>query len=142
MYDCPACGAEDVADQAACRNCGAGLSLLLQLGQVADLWFNRALAELRNDAPNRGRALEWLSACCAARPTDAAARLAQAKIWAQLDCWPEAQDALDRAAKIEPEAPELNLIRQALQEAEANAGYRAPPARKVNKGGKKKRSRR
>jgi regulator of sirC expression with transglutaminase-like and TPR domain len=93
------------------------LSLLQRLDAVADAWFNRALEALAAGAP--GRALEWLSACCAARPTDAAARRAQAKVWAQLGHWEEARDALERAAAIEPDVPELEAIRQALREVTA-----------------------
>ena len=81
MYSCPACGAEDVAGRAACR-CGADLSLLLRLDGIADAWFNRGLEALAEGAP--GRALEWFAACCVARPTDAAARLALARVWPQL----------------------------------------------------------
>jgi tetratricopeptide (TPR) repeat protein len=115
-YNCPACGADDVAHRAVCR-CGADLSLLQRLDGIADAWFNRALAALAEGAP--GRALEWLSASCTARPSDAAARRAQAKVWAQLGRWAEARDALQRAAALEPDAPELALLRQAFKEAEA-----------------------
>lgn len=114
MYCCPACGADDVANQSVCR-CGADLALLQQLEVLADVWFNRALEALKNGAP--GAALEWLSACCAARPTDAPARRAQARVWAQLGRLPEACAALDRAAEIEPDAPEVEEIRQALRSA-------------------------
>ena len=114
MYSCPACGAEGVANRSACR-CGADLSLLQSLDSITDAWFNRALEALAEGAP--GQALEWLSACCVVRPTDAAARRAQARVWAQLGLLQEAQDALDRAAAIVPDAPELADIQQALEEA-------------------------
>ncbi len=117
MYNCPACGAEDVANQPVCR-CGADLSLLQRLDAVADAWFNRALEALAEHNP--GRALEWLSASCAARPTDAAARRAQAKVWAQLGRWAEARDALSRARDIEPDEPELVDIELALQALESS----------------------
>ena len=113
MYSCPACGAEDVAKRSVCV-CGADLSLLERLDAVADAWFNRALEALEEGAV--GRALEWLSACCAARPTDAAALRAQAKVWAQLGHLKEAQGALERAAAIEPDGAETAAIRQALAE--------------------------
>jgi tetratricopeptide (TPR) repeat protein len=113
MYSCPACGTEDVAARANCL-CGADLTLLRRLDEIADAWFNRGLEAASAGAP--GRALEWLSACCVARPTDAAARRAQAKVWAQLGCRAAAEDALARAAAIEPDAPELAVLRQALQE--------------------------
>lgn len=116
MYNCPACGIEDVAQDTNCR-CGADLSLLLQLDSLADLWFNRALGELRDNAP--GRALEWLSAACAVRPADAAARRAQARLWAQLGRYGEARDALARSAELEPDAPELVAIVAALNDEEA-----------------------
>lgn len=114
MYSCPACGAEDVSNRSTCR-CGADLTLLQRLDALADAWFNRALEAL--DLGKPGQALEWLSACCAARPSDAAARRAQARLWAQLGHWPEAQDALERARAIEPDAPALAEIQQALQDA-------------------------
>lgn len=113
MYSCPACGTADVAARTTCL-CGADLTLLRRLDEVADIWFNRALEAAAAGAP--GRALEWLSACCVARPTDAVARRAQAKVWAQLGCWAAAEEALSRAAAIEPDAPELAALRQALQE--------------------------
>lgn len=131
MYSCPACGAEEVASRAAC-SCGADLAPLQRLDGMADAWFNRALEALA--AGHTGRALEWLSASCAARPTDAAARRAQAKIWAQLGLWQEARDALQRAADIDPDAPELAALRAALQDAaspsaeKVKAGFATPSA--------------
>lgn len=113
-YCCPACGAENVANQSTCR-CGADLLLLQKLDAVADAWFNRALEALADGAP--AQALEWLSASCAARPTDAAIRRTQAKVWAQLGKWEAAQDALDRAAVIDPDAPEVVEIQAALLDA-------------------------
>jgi tetratricopeptide (TPR) repeat protein len=112
MYSCPACGAVNVADLLTCR-CGADLSLLQGLDALVDAWFNRALEALASG--ETGRALEWVSACCVARPTDAAARRVQAKIWAQLGCWNEARAALEQARLIEPDASETNEIEQALQ---------------------------
>jgi tetratricopeptide (TPR) repeat protein len=112
VYSCPACGADAVEGQAACR-CGADLSLLLRLNGMADAWFNRALEALARGAP--GRALEYLAACSAARPTDAAALRALAKVWAQLGRRAEARDALERAAEIDPGAPELEALRRALR---------------------------
>ena len=117
MYSCPACGAKDVNNQSTCR-CGADLSLLQRLDALADAWFNQALEALTHNNP--GHALEWLSASCAARPTDAAARRAQAKVWAQLGRWAEARDALSRAREIEPDEPELAEIELALQELESS----------------------
>jgi tetratricopeptide (TPR) repeat protein len=108
------------------------------LEALADAWFNRALAALAEGRP--GRALEWLSACCAARPTDAEARRAQAKAWAQLGRWVEARDALDRAAEIDPDAAELEVIRQAVDAAEAQAAPKAP--RPSGRPGARKRKRR
>lgn len=122
MYSCPSCGADDVGGRAVCR-CGADLGLLQALEAVSDVWFNQALAELEAGRP--GRALEWLSACCAARPADAEARLAQAKLWAQLGRWAEAQEALDRAAEVEPELAELAAVRQAIAEAKPAADQAA-----------------
>jgi len=124
MYACPACGRDSVADTAACE-CGADLSMLRVLEAIAEQWFNRALQALAEGRP--GSALEWLSACCAARPTDAAARRALAKVWAQLNRWDEAGQALDRAAAIDPDSLELVEIREALQDA------RAPRSRKSAK---------
>lgn len=132
MYSCPACGAEDTAQRATCR-CGADLTLLQRLDAVADAWFNRALEMLAQDAP--GRALEWLSASCAARPTDAAARRAQARVWAQIGRLNEAREALDRAAELDPFASELLTVREALDAASAPP-TRTKRARSVSKGHK------
>ena len=130
MYHCPACGAEDITARSTC-SCGADLSLLEKLDAVADAWFNRALEALSRGAP--GQALEWVSASCAARPTDAAARRAQAKLWAQLGRPDEASDSLARAVAIDPEAPEAALLRQALDEAAGSANGKGPGGRRKGK---------
>ena len=104
MYTCPACGSEDVIGRATCR-CGADLTLLLLLESTVNAWFNQGLKALSAGKP--GQALEWFSACCAAQPTDAAARLAQAKAWCQLERWTEAQDSLARVRLINPVLSEL-----------------------------------
>jgi len=126
MYSCPACGKEGVAGRATC-SCGADLTLLECLDAVPDAWFNRAVEAL--SAGRRGAALEWLAACCAARPTDAAAQRALAKVWAQLGHPAEARAALDRAAEIEPDAPELAELRQALEEVGAKRPRKPAPAK-------------
>lgn len=118
MVTCPACGAENATIPVRCR-CGADLALLQRLDGIADAWFNRALEALAAGSP--GRALEWLSACCVARPTDAAARRAQARVWAQLGCWQPARDALERAEALDPDAAEVAEIRQALDEAQGGS---------------------
>jgi tetratricopeptide (TPR) repeat protein len=83
------------------------------LDGIADAWFNRGLLALSQGEP--GLALEWLSACCAARPTDAVARKAQARVWAQLGHWDEALNALERAESLEPGDPDLALVRGAIE---------------------------
>ena len=118
MYSCPTCGA-DATPNVTCH-CGADLTLLQRLDAVPDAWYNRALEALAEHAP--GRALEWLSACCAARPTDARARLAQAKVWAQLGCRAEARDALERAAAIDPTLSGIEQLRAALRPRRKAAG--------------------
>jgi tetratricopeptide (TPR) repeat protein len=123
MYNCPACGSEEVHNRATCL-CGADLTPLQRLDGIADVWFNRALESLV--AGHAGRALEWVSASCAARPTDAAARRVQAKIWAQLGHREEAHDALNRAAEIDANSPELEAIRDALQTAATAAQAESP----------------
>lgn len=116
MYSCPACGTENVAGLAACR-CGQDLSLLLSIEATADAWFNCGLEALEAGAPER--ALEWISACCAAKPTDAKAILLQAKLWARLGRWQAASAALDRAEKLDPSSSDLLAVRQALTRASA-----------------------
>ena len=145
MYSCPACGNSNVANQARCK-CGADLTLLQCLEAVANAWFNRALSALADDRP--GRALEWLSACCAARPTDAEARLVQAKVWARLGRWREASDALDRAEEVGVSSDDLQAVRDVVREAEEkHAKKAAKPQRrrkekKRGKSGKKSRRKR
>jgi Tfp pilus assembly protein PilF len=112
MYSCPACGAENVVGMTACR-CGNDLTLLRGIDAAADAWFNRGLEALAAGAP--GRALEWLSACCVARPTDAAALRIQAKLWARLGHVREAGEALDRAAELDPSSPDLLAAREAIR---------------------------
>ncbi|MCU0880713.1 MAG: tetratricopeptide repeat protein, partial [Pirellulaceae bacterium] len=112
MFTCPACGAEPPDRGDACR-CGADLSLLRSLDAVPDAWFNRALEELAQNRP--GRALEWLAACCTARPNDAAALRALAQVWGQLGHPAEAEDALRRSAAIDPDHPQVKLIHDAVR---------------------------
>jgi predicted Zn-dependent protease len=136
MFSCPACGSQDVAGRTVCK-CGADLSLLDRVEQVADAWFNRALEELA--AGHEGRALEWLSACCAARPNDAEARRAQGKVWARMGRWTEALDSFDRAEALDPGQPETSALRMAVlqeiqrnsQEAGSRPGVRAAGNRKA-----------
>lgn len=116
MYSCPACGKEDVTGQLTCIRCGTDLSLLKTLDSIADAWFNRALKEI--DDGNSGRALQWLSACCAARPMDAEALRTRARVWGILGHWKEARDSLEEAQEVDPDAPELKEIESALQVAE------------------------
>ena len=135
MYSCPACGNSDVANQARCK-CGADLTLLQCLEAVANAWFNRALSALADDRP--GRALEWLSACCAARPMDAEARLVQAKVWARLGRWCEASDALDRAEGIGVSSDDLQAVRDVVREAEEKHAKKATKPQGRRKGKKHK----
>jgi len=114
MMTCPACGKQNPADTTTC-SCGADLTLLVCLEGQCDAWFNRALAALAEGRP--GRAVEWLSACCAARPSDAAAWRALARVWAQIGRWDDARRAVERAAEVDPDAPDLEAIRQAIAEA-------------------------
>lgn len=127
MYSCPSCGVENVAGLAVCQ-CGTDLTLLLRLDAVADAWFNRGLEAAAAHQP--AKALEWMAACCAARPSDAAAHRARGRLWAQLACWPEADDAFERAAELEPDSPDLLEARQALAAATARRKRRkaATPA--------------
>jgi hypothetical protein len=46
-----------------------------------------------------------------------AALLAKSRVWAQLDRFEEARAALSRASAIDPEAPEIDVIRQAIEDA-------------------------
>lgn len=119
MYTCPVCGATDVNRRARCK-CGADLSVLQCLDAVPDAWFNQGLKALENGA--RGEALEWFAACCRARPSDAAARRALAKVWAQLGHLKEASRALEESATSDPDAAELAVIRKAISDASKPTG--------------------
>lgn len=110
-FTCPGCGADAAAGSDRCR-CGADLILLHKFNSLPDVWFNQALEALRQGQP--GRALEWLSACCVAQPNDVSARVAQARVWAQLGRGAEARDCLDRAAGIDPVYPGIDELRRAL----------------------------
>jgi Tfp pilus assembly protein PilF len=120
-YSCPACGAGAAVGQVRCA-CGADLSLLVELAAVADAWFNRGLAAL--EAGDLTRALEWLAAGCAARPTDAAALRILARVWGRLGHHGAARDALDRSAAIEANAPDLDDLRRALSAEPGDAPLR------------------
>jgi tetratricopeptide (TPR) repeat protein len=113
MFRCPACGTEVNPDWKVCI-CGASLVLLRQLEAAADAWYNRGLQELSAVRP--GEALAWFSACCAARPTDAEARLAQARVWGQLGHWPECARAAQLAREIDPSLDGLPELEQLLAE--------------------------
>jgi len=92
MYCCPQCGSDHVAGLAQCP-CGADLSALRDLNAVAGAWFNRGLEfEAKGET---GPALECFSACSIARPSDAAARRALAKLWLRLGHPGEARRCLD-----------------------------------------------
>jgi len=115
MYTCPACGYDKVAGKATCQ-CGADLSLLQCLDAAVDAWFNEALEALsRNEV---GKALEWLAACCTARPSDAVARRSLAKVWAQLGHVQEARRSLEVSVENDPDHPDVAAIRAALADME------------------------
>jgi predicted Zn-dependent protease len=118
MVACPACGNEIEAGRALCR-CGADLSVLQRLDAVADAWYNRAMRAVA--AGQAGEALAWISACCAARPTDAAARLVQARLWGQLGHPAEGLQALAQARDGDPDLPGLDATEQALRELDGAA---------------------
>jgi len=113
-YSCPYCSASDVEGLTVCH-CGGDLTLLLRIDAAADAWFNRGLEAAA--AGETAQALEWMAACCAARPIDAAAHRARARLWAQLRRWPDASAALERAAELEPDSPDLAGLRQAFDAA-------------------------
>jgi len=99
MLVCPSCGSQNERGRNQCR-CGADLSLLNQVSQLVDAWFNQGLLAFENG--ELAEAMMWFSACCAANPTDAAAWLAQAKVWGQLGHFQEGQASLARARQIDP----------------------------------------
>jgi tetratricopeptide (TPR) repeat protein len=111
--NCPSCGC-DLGDGSACPGCGTDVTLLACLDAQPDAYFNRALEAFAAGRPGRG--LEWLAACCAARPTDAPALRALARAWAQLGHAAAARDALDRAQAVDPDAPEQAAIKAVLDE--------------------------
>jgi tetratricopeptide (TPR) repeat protein len=127
MLSCPRCGNTEIDDRVWCR-CGVDLSLLRGLDAQADAWFNQALEASSRNEP--GEALEWLAACCKARPTDAAAWRAMAKVWSQLRRWKDALRCLNRAAGIQSDLAGLDEIRQALPRARAGG---AQSGRKLGK---------
>ena len=113
MLNCPACGTPVERREQAC-SCGADLRLLRDLDGLADAWLNRGLAVLGKQGA--GKALEWVSASCVARPTDAQARRIQAKLWAQLGKWDEALEALACASALDGDAQESEELRKAILE--------------------------
>lgn len=125
MFTCPTCGAAASPEDLVCR-CGTDLALLWTLERLPDVWFNRALEAL--PAGRAGEALEWFAACCAARPSDAAARRALAKVWAQLGHVGEAERALEQSARIDPDHADLVAIRQALVERGPERADCPPPS--------------
>ncbi len=112
MIICPACSRQHTNVQDFCR-CGADLRLLHQLNSLADAWFNKGLDLAAAGKP--GEALMWFSACCTARPSDAAAWLALAQLWGQLGHWREGFLALDRAREIDPELDGISRTEAGLE---------------------------
>lgn len=110
--------------------CGADLGLLACLDAVADSWFNASLAALEQG--RRGEALEWMSACCRARPSEVAAWLALARLWAQGGSVADARRCLDEVAKLDPGHAELGVMRTALTALEGSA-VRIPGNRKTRR---------
>ena len=119
MYTCPSCGQKVDTSSVFC-GCGADLSLLHSLDALADAWLNRALSAVSRRSP--GLALEWLSAACAARPSDSQARLALAKVWARLGHLKEARHSLSLVRLNDPGNPGIAPIEKALRDAQRNAG--------------------
>lgn len=102
-----------MAGKAVCK-CGADLSVLQCLDAVIDGWFNAGLDALaRNES---GLALEWLAACCKARPSDAAALRALAKVWGRLGHLDDARRCVDLSRQSDPDHPDLDSITAALCE--------------------------
>lgn len=131
-YTCPACGKDDVAGLSACP-CGADLSILAAISGACDAWFNRGLeAAAAGDLP---QAVEWFGACCAAVPTDAAAWVAVAKVWLRLRRRSAARRALEQAARIDPQLPDVLAVGQMLG---PGRGARAAPARNGAEGNQMK----
>lgn len=118
MYSCPVCDNNDVVGQATC-SCGTDLTLLRHLDAAIDAWFNRGLAALA--ACRKGEALEWFSACCIARPTDAEAHRLRGEVWIELDHTPEARAALERAETLDPGSLKLAPLREAIAIAETKS---------------------
>ena len=123
-FNCPACGARPTSKRERCLACGMDFTLLHQIDGVADAWFNRGIEAAAEG--EIGPALEWLAASCAARPTDAAARCALAKVWAQMGSWEQASRVLDRAASIDPNAAGVVQLREAIGEAAARSTVDRP----------------
>lgn len=99
MLVCPSCGFQNERGENHCR-CGVDLTLLNQINQLVDSWFNQGLQAA--ESGKNAEAMMWFSACCAANPTDAAAWMAQAKVWGLLGHWQEGQASLARARQIDP----------------------------------------
>jgi len=104
MFTCPSCNREINSQTNDCF-CGADLTILQTLGSVADAWFNKAIESLHEN--QTGRALEWIAACCSARPDDINALFVLAKIWIKLNCIHEARNVFERIKRLEPDHSEI-----------------------------------
>lgn len=107
IISCPGCGKSITNTNSLCE-CGEDLTLLRQLDGVADAWYNRGVRAA--DAGDAGAALEWFSACCAARPSDVEARLAIARLWVHFNIWDDARRAAAQILEANPELEEARTL--------------------------------
>ena len=135
---CPSCGAV-ATENLLCRQCNVDLSILYIINAVPDVWFNRAVESVQSG--DWGKALEWVSACCVARPADASAHRMRAKIWGQLQHPIAARESLELARALEPDHPDLKVIATILAAQEARKAQKLVSATKRGKINRKRKTR-
>ena len=91
-FVCPSCGSGITVDIDKCRTCDVDLRPLIRVASMADLYYNRAVADARERQWNR--AAENLAVALALRPDDVDAlvlmgkvRVYQADVDAALEVW-------------------------------------------------------
>ncbi len=115
MYNCPSCGKENSEQKNVC-SCGVDLTLLQCVESLTASWFNQALEAAI--AKEYGKAVELLSACCIANPSDAEAFKLRAKAWMGLGCGAEAKRSCDRIIELDPDCHELSQLTEAISKLE------------------------
>ena len=120
MYNCPSCGKENSEHKNVC-DCGVDLTLLQCIESLTASWFNRALDAAKSG--QYGQAVELLSACCIANPSDAEAFRLRTKAWLGLSRPLEAKRSCEKVRELDPDCPELAQLTKTIELLEKKSSH-------------------